>query len=152
MVALEPSEPLLLYITATAEAVSMMLVTERPDPHNPDELGRSSTSGSGSQDPGPVEEPGPDDQAPQWPRTSEVPLGLEDQELPKPEPMEIHAPDPLGGSRPSNDRCTTSVTSSMRPRCGTWRSISCFMQYSPPLESCATTFRLTRSWWCPHTH
>jgi hypothetical protein len=39
MVALEPSEPLLLYITATAEAVSMVLVIEGLDPHNPHALG-----------------------------------------------------------------------------------------------------------------
>jgi hypothetical protein len=56
MVAPEPGEPLLLYIVATVEAVSMVLVTERPDPHTPFELGSSSASGSGSQDPGPAEE------------------------------------------------------------------------------------------------
>jgi hypothetical protein len=50
MVALEPSEPLLLYIAATLEAVSMVLVAERPDPHDLHELGSSSTDGSGSQD------------------------------------------------------------------------------------------------------
>jgi hypothetical protein len=32
MVALEPGEPLLLYIMATAEVVSMVLVAERPEP------------------------------------------------------------------------------------------------------------------------
>jgi hypothetical protein len=57
MVAPEPSEPLLLYIVATSEAVNMMLVAERPDPHNLHELGSSSTDGSGSQDPRPTEEP-----------------------------------------------------------------------------------------------
>jgi hypothetical protein len=31
-VASEPGEPLLLYIVAIAEAMSMMLVTERPEP------------------------------------------------------------------------------------------------------------------------
>jgi hypothetical protein len=51
MVALEPGEPLLLYIAATSEAVSMVLVIERPDPHAPHELGSSSTDGSGSLDP-----------------------------------------------------------------------------------------------------
>jgi hypothetical protein len=58
MVVLEPSEPLLLYIVATSEAVSMVLVAERPDPHGLHELGSSSANGSGSQDPGPMEEPG----------------------------------------------------------------------------------------------
>jgi hypothetical protein len=57
MVALEPGELLLLYIVATAEAVSMVLVVERSDPHSPHELGSSSTDGSGSQDPGPPEDP-----------------------------------------------------------------------------------------------
>jgi hypothetical protein len=56
MVAPEPSEPLLLYIAAISEAVSMVLVAERPDPHNPHKLGSSSANGSGSQDPGPAEE------------------------------------------------------------------------------------------------
>jgi hypothetical protein len=56
MVAPEPSEPLLLYIVATSDAVSMVLVAERSDSHSTHELG-SSSAGSGSQDPGPVEEP-----------------------------------------------------------------------------------------------
>jgi hypothetical protein len=87
MVAPEPGEPILLYIVATSEAVSMVLVAERPDPHNIHELGGSSADGSGSQDPGPVEEPraitvagsqspeaamGPHDQAVVGPWTSEV--------------------------------------------------------------------------------
>jgi hypothetical protein len=58
MVAPEPGEPLLLYIAATSEAVSMVLVVERPDPHAPHELKSSSTNGSGSLDPRPTEEPG----------------------------------------------------------------------------------------------
>jgi hypothetical protein len=57
MVAPEPGEPLLLYIAATSEAVNMVLVVERPDPHGLHELEGSSAVGSGSQDPGPVEEP-----------------------------------------------------------------------------------------------
>jgi hypothetical protein len=58
MVAPEPGEPLLLYIVATSEDVSMVLVAEQSDPHGLHELGSSSTDRSGSQDPGPVEEPG----------------------------------------------------------------------------------------------
>jgi hypothetical protein len=50
MVAPEPSEPLLLYIVATSEAVSMVLVTELPDPHALHELRSSSADGSGSLD------------------------------------------------------------------------------------------------------
>jgi hypothetical protein len=52
------SEPLLLYIAATLEVVSMVLLEEWPDPHSLHELGSSSTDGSGSQDPGPAEELG----------------------------------------------------------------------------------------------
>jgi hypothetical protein len=51
MVAPEPGEPMLLYIAATSEAVSMVLVAERPDPHAPHELGSSSAGGLGSLDP-----------------------------------------------------------------------------------------------------
>jgi hypothetical protein len=58
MVVPEPGEPLLLYIAATSEAVRMVLVTERPDPHALHELGSSSTDGSGSLDPRPAEELG----------------------------------------------------------------------------------------------
>jgi hypothetical protein len=58
MVAPKSGEPLLLYIAATSEAVSMVLIAERPDPHTPHELGSSSADGSGSLDPRPVEEPG----------------------------------------------------------------------------------------------
>jgi hypothetical protein len=111
MVAPEPGEPLLLYIMATSEAVSMVLVAERPDPHNTHKLGSSSTDGLGSQDPGPVEEAGaiavvgsqspeavagPHDQAVVGFRTSEVSPDAKDRELPRPAPMEIDAPDPSG--------------------------------------------------------
>jgi hypothetical protein len=74
MVAPEPGEPLLLYIAATSEAVSMVLVTERPGPHDLHELGSSSTDGSGSQDPGPAEESGAADGSVfQDPRPAEEP-------------------------------------------------------------------------------
>jgi hypothetical protein len=57
MVAPEPGEPLLLYITATAKAVSMVLVTERPEPTQPQETKETSVNGSGSQGPKPVWSP-----------------------------------------------------------------------------------------------
>jgi hypothetical protein len=57
MVAPKPGEPLLLYIMATSEAVSMVLVAERPDPHSTHEFWSSSIDGSGSQDPRPMEKP-----------------------------------------------------------------------------------------------
>jgi hypothetical protein len=37
MVALEPEEPLLLYVVATAEPIGMVLVAERPGPPQPEE-------------------------------------------------------------------------------------------------------------------
>jgi hypothetical protein len=51
MVAPKLGEPLLLYITATTEAVSMMLVTERPKPHQHQKPKGTSTASSGSLDP-----------------------------------------------------------------------------------------------------
>jgi hypothetical protein len=167
MVAPELGEPLLLYIAATSEAVRAMLVAERPDPHSMRGLESSSTGGSGSQNPGPVGEPGavaaagsqsseaaagPDDQAVVGPQTSEVSLDAEDHELPEPAPMEIDAPDPPRGSGPSSVRCTTLARSSMRPRPSSWRSTSCFMQSSSPPGSYVTTSKLTESQWCLHTH
>jgi hypothetical protein len=167
MVAPESGEPLLLYITATSEAVSMMLVAKRPNLHNTHELGSFSTDGSGSQDPGPVEEPGavaaagsqppeatvgPHDQAVMGPRTSEVSADANDRELPGPALMEIDAPDPPGGSEPSSVRYTTSTRSSTRPRPGTWRSTSCCMRSSSPPGSYVTTSKPIGSRWCLHTH
>jgi hypothetical protein len=110
MVAPEPGEPLLLYIAATLKAVSMVLVTERPDPHNTHELGSSSADGLGSQDSGPVQESGAvavvgsqsseavaghHDQAVMRSHDqAEVSSDAKDRELPVPAPMEIDASDP----------------------------------------------------------
>jgi hypothetical protein len=55
MVALEPREPLLLYIVAAAEAVNMVLVTEWPGPPQPQETKEVSANGLGSHD---LEPPG----------------------------------------------------------------------------------------------
>jgi hypothetical protein len=57
MVAPEPSEPLMLYVVATSEAMSMVLVAERPEPQQPQVLKGASVGSSGSQDPEPTEEP-----------------------------------------------------------------------------------------------
>jgi dsDNA-binding SOS-regulon protein len=46
MVAPEPSEPLLLYIAATTDAVSMVLVAERPEPHQHQEPKAEEVAGS----------------------------------------------------------------------------------------------------------
>jgi hypothetical protein len=167
MVAPEPGEPLLLYITATSEAVSMVLFAERPDPHSTHEFEGSLADGSGSQDPRTVEEPravtaagsqsleaatGLHDQTVVRPRPSKASPDTKDWEPPRPAPMEIEAPDPPGGSGPSSVRCTTSARSSIRQRPGTWRSTSCYMKSSSPSGSFVTTFKLTRSRWCLRIH
>jgi hypothetical protein len=64
MVAPEPSEPLLLYIAATSEAVSMVLVAlSLVSLYGLHELGSFSADRSGSQHPGPVEKPRADAEA-----------------------------------------------------------------------------------------
>jgi hypothetical protein len=55
MVAPEHGEPLLLYIVATIEAVSMVLVAQRPEPHQHQEPKGTSAASSESLDPGPAE-------------------------------------------------------------------------------------------------
>jgi hypothetical protein len=57
MVSLESGEPLFLYVTATTEAMSMVLVAERPEPSQPQETKETSTDGSGSQDSEPARSP-----------------------------------------------------------------------------------------------
>jgi hypothetical protein len=152
-----------LYITTTSEAVSMVLVAEGPDPHALHELGSSLTNGSGSLDPRPVEETeastaaesqspeaamGPPGQGVTGSPGSELPPGAKGRELPRPAPMEINAPDPpSGGPGLSNIRCTSSAKSSTKPRQGTKRSTSYFMQSSLPPGSYTTTSRLTGSQW-----
>jgi hypothetical protein len=49
MVSPEPGEPLLLYIVASTEAMSMVLLAEQSEPHPPQELGSSFASDSGFQ-------------------------------------------------------------------------------------------------------
>jgi hypothetical protein len=57
MVALELGEPLLLYITATAEVMSMVLIAERPEPPQSQETKKASAYSSGSQGPKPTGSP-----------------------------------------------------------------------------------------------
>jgi ribonuclease HI len=123
VVAAEPGEPLLLYIAATAEAMSMVLVAERPDSQAAHEHWSSSASGSGSRDPGPTGRPeagqtagsqlpevipvhgdtesqppetalDPRGKAVMGARTSEIPPGPVDREHPEPKPMELDALNP----------------------------------------------------------
>jgi hypothetical protein len=58
MVAPELGEPLLLYITAIAKVVSMVLVKELPEPHKPQAQKGAPAVGFGSQDPDPARVPG----------------------------------------------------------------------------------------------
>jgi hypothetical protein len=55
MVAPEPSEPLLFYIAATVEAMSMVLVTKWPEPHQHQKPKGTSAASFGSLDLGPAE-------------------------------------------------------------------------------------------------
>jgi hypothetical protein len=57
MLASEPSEPVLLYITATTEVVSMVLIIERPKPQQPQSPKGTPAVGSGSHDLNPAGEP-----------------------------------------------------------------------------------------------
>jgi hypothetical protein len=54
MVALEPGEPLPLYIMDTPQVVSMVLVTEQPEPQQPQVPKGALTASSVSQDPDPI--------------------------------------------------------------------------------------------------
>jgi dsDNA-binding SOS-regulon protein len=58
MVAPEPREPLMLYVVAIAEAVSMILVADQPESPQPQETKEASANGSGSHDPEPAGSPG----------------------------------------------------------------------------------------------
>jgi dsDNA-binding SOS-regulon protein len=166
MVASEPDEPLLLYIAATLEAMSMVLVAKWFDPHAPHELESSSADGSGSQDPQPMEEPRADAAAgSQSPEATMAPLARMSRGPQVQSPCQaqrvgsslgLHPwkwmrrtppPPPPGGLGPSNVRCKSSANSSTKPGQCTWRSTSCFMQSSLPLGSYTTTSSLTGSQW-----
>jgi hypothetical protein len=87
MVAPEPSEPLLLYITTTTRVMSMALVDERREPQQLQAPKGASAGGSGSQDPDPTV--GPGDKVADGFQLSEHTPGLETQDgsmLPKPNP------------------------------------------------------------------
>jgi hypothetical protein len=80
MVALEPDEPLLLYVVATADVISMVLVAEwpeplRPTPRQPQVLKGAPAAGSGSQDLDPAK--GPRDQEAFGSQIPESTLSLE---------------------------------------------------------------------------
>jgi hypothetical protein len=104
LVALEPSEPLLLYIVTTVDAVSMVLVVERPEPHQHQEPKAEEALESKPQNYAmePVPSPSPSSHRPIQAPITKRPLGpnfqgggLSDsrgQDLPDPEPMEV---DPL---------------------------------------------------------
>jgi hypothetical protein len=134
MVAPEPGEPLLLYITATADVMSMVLVMEQPDPKaeeepmsQPLEAHPALKHGDGPDTI--VECPpldanlGADNQEVTRSQLSGAISDSGGQEHPKHVPMEVDTPDPPppapGGYGPFNDQSTTSAKSSMKPRQGT---------------------------------
>jgi hypothetical protein len=82
MVAPEPGEPLLRYITMTADAISMVLVAERPEPSPPLDPKGAVASGLGSQDLEPKEE------------------AREGDAVGSHEPKATPAPEPQAGSQP----------------------------------------------------
>jgi hypothetical protein len=85
MVTPEPDEPLLLYITVMANAISMVLVAKRPEPPPPPAAKGASAGESRSQDPKPAEVP------------------REGDTVRSHEPEATLAPEPRVGSRPSED-------------------------------------------------
>jgi hypothetical protein len=122
MVAPEPGEPLLLYITTTIDGVSMVLTAERPDP-KAEEAPKSQpleahpTPKLGDE-PDTITECHPTDVDPsvdnQEVTESQPPGAILDsgrQEPSEPEPMEVDTldppPPPRGGSEPSSDQSTT---------------------------------------------
>jgi hypothetical protein len=78
MVAPEPGEPPLLYITVMADAISMVLVAERPELVLPQAPKGIATSRSGSQGPEPIE----------GPRKGDAVRSHELEATPAPEPQE----------------------------------------------------------------
>jgi hypothetical protein len=115
MVAPEPGEPLLLYIEATTEVTSMVLVAERPKPKQPPKGAPAARSRSLDPDPtkGPCDQEAFGSQLPDptlcpkpqiGSRLLEVPSGLEDQEVSRSQsPLQVLiASTSLG---PSSQRC-----------------------------------------------
>jgi hypothetical protein len=114
MVTPEPGEPLLHYIMAIAEVISMVLVAEQPKPKQPQTLKGAPTTGSGSQDLDPAEgsrdqeasgsqqsEPTLSPEPQIGSQLSEVPSGPEDQEASR-----SQIPEPTSG--PDNQHTTGS--------------------------------------------
>jgi hypothetical protein len=132
LVAPEPSEMLFLYLAASTEAVSMVLVVERAV-----QVSQGDSRLSTVKDDGPAimeAEDGPESGGPdpnpgvwEWNQTRWGPKG----QLPRiltwwSKASRAH----MLGSRPSRSWSTTSAKSSMRLRPGTWRHISSFMLFS----------------------
>jgi hypothetical protein len=141
LVAPDPGETLFLYLAATAEVISMVLVTERSE-HLPqgapaDPLQEKEVRPPPLQQPALLRRvrPGSDLEKHQaiW--------GSAGPQLKQKDPPR------LAESGPSRSRSTMSVRSFMRQRPGILRCISFFMLYSLRLGNSATTSRPTRSWW-----
>jgi hypothetical protein len=132
MVAPELGEPLLLYISAMMDSISMVLVIERQEPLPPLTSEGATTSGSGFQDPQHAEvpreghavgshepeatpAPKPKSGPSLW-RTRRVSMI---RKLPEPSPwgqFRVPGVTSMGGSEPFSAQYTTSVKSSMMPR------------------------------------
>jgi hypothetical protein len=79
MVAPEPGEPLVLYIVATADVVSMVLVAERLEPHQHHEPEAEEATGSQPQDARPALKPCDGANTPTEHQLPEANLGLDSQ-------------------------------------------------------------------------
>jgi hypothetical protein len=146
LVAPDPGETLFLYLAATAEVISMVLVTER-SVHLPQGAPADPPAGGG----------GPASTTPATGPTSEGPAGSRPGEAPRnlgSESPQFKQKDPvrLAESGPSRSRSTTSVRSFTRQKPGILRRISSFMLYSLRPGNSATTFRPIRLWWSPPTN
>jgi hypothetical protein len=147
LVAPEPGETLFLYLAASAEAVSMVLVAERTEQTRQGDT-RVSPAKYGEPDPrhgGPSasplpEAPEPGQEGPEEPRTSGNPGPLGPKDL----MWRIRANRTRSpGSGPSKSQSTTSAKSFTRRRPGILRRISSSTRYLLRPGNCATTFRHT---------
>jgi hypothetical protein len=133
MVAPEPGEPMLLYITAIADAVSMVLVVEQSEPRQHQEPKAEEAPESQAQELPPSLEalrwgqhitepqlpeadPGPSTKRPPGPSSWEPFRTLGARSTRNLNPWRWVCRIPPGGSGPSSNQCIISMKSSMTPR------------------------------------
>jgi hypothetical protein len=141
LVAPNPGETLFLYLAATVEVISMVLVTERSE-HLPQGASVDPPAGEGGPA-SPSLTTGPASEGPAGSRPGNAPgdLGAGGS------PAQTEGLNPAGGSGPSRSRSTTSVRSFMKQRPGILRRISSFMLYLLHPGNSVTISRPTRLWW-----